>query len=124
MTCDEVREAFSELSDDMLSGVRMTDVTLHLDECPDCRTEWETFSRTLQVVTGLGRADPPPGFAARVRQRIEAPPWWRRLAHILFVPLHVKVPIQAAALAVLSFAGLMLFQRSPELRRGAEVLVT
>jgi tol-pal system protein YbgF len=123
MTCDEVREAFTEFYDDLLSGDRLTDVTQHLDECSDCRAEWASFSMTLQVVTRLGMADPSPEFAARVRQHIEASPWWRRLARTLFIPLHVKVPIHAVALAVLSFAGLMLIQRSPELRRQAEVQV-
>ena len=123
MTCDEARETFSEFYDDMLSGARLMDLTQHLDECPDCRAEWAAFSMSVQVVNGLGMADPLPGFAARVRQQIEAPPWWRRLARTLFVPLPVKVPIHVVALAVLSFAGLMLFQRSPELRREAEVKV-
>jgi tol-pal system protein YbgF len=123
MTCDEARQAFSEFYDDMLSGARLTDVTLHLDECSDCRAEWAAFSMTLQVITRLGTADPSPGFAARVHQQIATPPWWRQLARSLFVPLHVKVPIHAVALTVLSFAGLMLFQRSPELRREAEVAV-
>ncbi len=123
MTCDEVREAFTEFYDDLLSGDRLTDVTRHLDECSDCRAEWASFSMTLQVVTRLGMADPSPGFAARVRQHIEAPSWWRRLGQTLFFPLHVKVPIHAVALVVLSFAGLMLVQRSPELRREAEVQV-
>lgn len=123
MTCDEVREAFTEFHDDLLSGDRLMDVTRHLDECPDCRAEWASFSMTLQVVTRLGMADPSPEFAARVRQRIEAPPWWRRLGQTLFIPLHVKVPVHAVALAVLSFAGLILFHRSPELRREAEVQV-
>ena len=123
MTCDEVRQAFSEFHDDILSGARLTDVTRHLDECSECRAEWAAFSMTLQAVARLGAADPTPGFAARVRQQIDAPPGWRRLVHGLFIPLHVKVPIHAVALALISFAGLMLFQRSPELRREAEVKV-
>jgi tol-pal system protein YbgF len=121
MTCDEVRDAFSDFYDGRLFGARLTEVTRHLDECSDCRAEWTTFSMTLQVVSRLGTAQPSPGFAARVRQQIEAPSWRKRLIHRLFVPVHVKVPIHAVALAILSFAGLMLFQRSPELRREGEV---
>ncbi len=123
MTCDEVRDAFSDFYDGRLFGARLTEVTQHLDECSDCRAEWATFSMTLQAVSRLGTAQPSPGFAARVRQQIEAPSWWKRLIHRLFVPVHVKVPIHAVALAILSFAGLMLFQRSPELRREGEVKV-
>jgi tol-pal system protein YbgF len=121
MTCDEVREAFSDFYDDMLSGARLMDVTQHLDGCSDCRAAWEAFSRSVQVVARLGTAEPSPGFAVRIRQQVEAPAGWERLARTLFVPLHVKVPIHALVLAVVSFAGIMLYQRSPELRRAVEV---
>ncbi len=121
MRCDEVRDAFSDLYDERLLGPELVEVTQHLDGCPTCRTEWAAFSTTLQAVRRLGAASPSPGFAARVRQEIEAPSWWKRLGHSLFLPLHVKVPIHAVALAVLAFAGLMLVQRSPELRREVEV---
>jgi hypothetical protein len=33
----------------------------------------------------------------------------------------VKVPLQAVALILVAFAGLLLFQQSPELRRDAEI---
>jgi tol-pal system protein YbgF len=71
----------------------------------------------------LGSAEPSPGFAARVRQQIEAPPWWSRLARALFLPTRVKVPIQALALALVAFTAVMLYQRSPELKRQADVYV-
>jgi len=82
--------------------------------------EWNAFQRAMQAVTDLGRAEPSPGFAARVLERLEAPPLWRRALRWLFLPLYVKVPLQAVALILVAFAGLLLFQQSPELRREAE----
>lgn len=120
MTCDEVREAFSDLYDRALSEPSLAALNRHLDGCPACRAEWTAFRRAVQVVTDLGGAEPSPGFAARVRQHAEALPAWQRALHWLFLPLHVKVPIQALALVLVAFAGLLLYQRSPELRREIE----
>ncbi len=120
MTCHEARDAFSDLYDNALSGAPLVTITQHLASCPDCRAEWAAFRRAMQAVSDLGGAEPSPGFAFRVRQRAEAPSWWRRTVQSLFLPLHVKLPIQALALVLVAFAGLLLYQRSPELRRAAE----
>jgi TolA-binding protein len=120
MTCDEAREAFSDLYDRTMAGAALAALTRHLEECAACRGEWTAFQRAVQAVTSLGTAEPSPGFAARVRQRIVPPSGWRRLAEWLFLPLHVKVPIQALALFLAAFAGLLIYQQSSEVRREAE----
>jgi TolA-binding protein len=120
MTCDEARGAFSDLYDDALSGAALVTITQHLATCPACRAEWASFRNAMQAVSDLGGAEPSPGFADRVRLRADEPSWSDRVVRWLFVPLGVKVPIQAVALALLAFAGLLLYQRSPELRRGVE----
>jgi TolA-binding protein len=120
MTCDEAREAFSDLYDGGLTGAPLATLTGHLEDCAACRAEWTAFQRAVQAIARLGGAEPSPGFAARVRGRIEAPSGWQRAARWLFFPLHVKVPIQAVALVLLAFAGLLIYQQSPEVRREAE----
>lgn len=120
MTCDEAREAFSALYDEALSGAPLVTITQHLATCPACRAEWASFRKAMQAVAELGGAAPSPDLAARVRRRLEAPPWWERALRRLFVPLHVKVPLQAAAVLLVAFAGLLLYQRSPALRKATE----
>lgn len=120
MRCDKARAVFSELYDEALSGAPLVTVTQHLASCPACRAEWASFRKAMQAVADLGTAEPSPGFAARVRRQLEAPSRWRRVLRWLFLPLHVKVPIQAVAVVLLAFAGLLLYQRSPELRRAIE----
>ncbi|MGH7361962.1 MAG: tetratricopeptide repeat protein, partial [Candidatus Methylomirabilales bacterium] len=98
------------------SGVPLAVLTRHLEGCPACAAEWAVFQKATQAVAGLGRAEPSPGFATRVRQRLEAPSRGRRVVEWLFVPLRVKVPIQAMALVLVAFAGLLIYQRTPEMR--------
>lgn len=120
MTCDEAREAFSDLFDGTLSGAPLAALNQHLEGCSACRAEWAAFWKAMQAVADLATAEPSPGFAARVRQQLEEPPWGQRVVRFLFFPPRVKVPIQALALTLLAFAGLMVYQRSPELRRETE----
>ncbi len=123
MTCDEAREAFSDLYDGALTGAPLVTLDRHLEGCPACRAEWTAFRRAIEAVKELGSAEPSPGFASRVVQQVEAPPWWRRAAQAIFFPLHVKVPIQAVALVLVAFTAVVVFQRSPELKREAQVAV-
>lgn len=123
MTCHDVREAFSDLYEGTLSGPPLLALSQHLEECAECRVEWADFSMTMHVVTGLGGEEPSPGFAARVRQHAEGSPWWKRAAEWLFIPPRRKVPLHAMALVLLAVAAVLLSQRSPHLRREAEVLV-
>ena len=117
MTCDEAREAYSDLYDGHLSGPPLVALDRHLEGCAACRAEWDEFLKAIQVVAELGTAEPSPGFAARVRQRIEAPAWWQRAVRAAFFPLPVKIPIQAVAVALVAFTAVMLFQKSPEIQR-------
>ena len=124
MTCHEARDAFSDLLDEGLPPAARDAVRGHLQSCPACQAEWSAFQRAVQAVSDLGGAEPSPGFAARVRQALDAPPWWERAARWIFLPLKVKVPLQAAALLVLGLVGLLLYERSPDLRRRTEPLAT
>ncbi len=124
MRCDQARQAFSDLYDETLSGPPLVTITQHVATCQECRAEWIEFRTAMQAVSDLGGADPSLGFATRVRRRIEMTPRWQRALNWLFFPLRVKVPIQALALLMVAFAGLLLYQRSPELQRQAEVRPT
>jgi tol-pal system protein YbgF len=123
MTCDEAREAFTDLYDGTLSGPPLTVLSQHLDGCRACRLEWEAFRQAIQALRVLRDEEPSSEFAARVVERIEAPPWWRRAIDVLVFPLHLKLPIHAAALVLVGVVGLWVFQRSPELRQAADVRV-
>jgi tol-pal system protein YbgF len=123
MTCDEAREAFSDLYDGTLSGPPLAALSRHLDGCRACRLEWAAFRKATQALRDLGDEEPSPGFAARVVERIEAPSWWRRVVEALVFPLRLKLPIHAAALVLLGVVGTWVFQRSPELRRAADLRV-
>src|SRR3989441_7310868 len=119
MTCDHARAMFSELTDRALPDAERAACEAHLAACPDCRREWETFQRMLALLHGMPRLRAPAGFADRVLAAAHPTPWHRRLLRTLFLPLPVKLPLEAAALVLVAVGAVYLVQRSPELQQAA-----
>jgi hypothetical protein len=117
MTCDDIRALFSDVVDARLTPGEQAAWDAHLVTCADCRREWASFQRTLGLLQGLPRHRAPDGFVDRVMTAAYPQPWARRLARRLFVPLRVKVPLEAAALALLAVIGVYLVQRTPEMQQ-------
>jgi hypothetical protein len=117
MSCDEIRALFSDVADARLSAAEQAAWDAHLTSCADCRREWASFQRTLELLRGLPRHRAPAGFVNRVMTTVAAPRWPRRLARRLLVPLPVKAPLHAAALALLVVTGVYLVQRTPEMQQ-------
>ena len=65
----------------------------------------------------LGRLPPvhaPAGFVDRVMGEAYRPPWPRRLLDVLFRPLRVKLPLEAAAVLLVGVSALYVYQHAPE----------
>ncbi|MGH7324781.1 MAG: zf-HC2 domain-containing protein [Candidatus Rokuibacteriota bacterium] len=115
MTCDEARALFSDLADERLGAGEREACRTHLATCAECRREWEGFERTLALLHALPRHRAPAGFANRVLAAARPEAWPKRLARRLFVPLHVKLPLEAAAVALVG-VGAALMTRTPEMQ--------
>jgi len=103
MDCERVRNLLSEFLEGSLPEGERTGVNAHLRECLPCRAEKEGLGETLLLLRGLSPGKAPAELLDGVRRRIareEAPPtpFWKKL----FLPAHIKIPLEAAA-AVLLF---------------------
>jgi hypothetical protein len=114
MTCDEARALFSDVADARLAPPEQTTWDAHLATCQDCRREWVGFQRTVSLLHGLPRRRAPAGFVAHVMAAARPRPWPQRLARRLFVPLRVKLPLQAAALVLVAVGAVYLAPRVPQ----------
>ncbi|HUF90918.1 MAG TPA: zf-HC2 domain-containing protein [Candidatus Limnocylindria bacterium] len=119
MTCAEVRDLFSALVDGELSSVERAAADTHLSGCAECRRELDRFSRTVSMVGALPAERAPVGFVDRVMEAAHPVPWPRRLAHRVFVPFRVKVPMHVAAALLVATTAVWLVQRTPELQQAA-----
>ena len=121
MTCHDARESFSALVDEALAPEERAALDAHLYGCADCRRELERFRRTVALLPGVEPARAPAGFVDRVLAATRPTPWYRRLARRLFVPLPVKLPIEAAAVVLIALSAVYVYQRSPEVQQAARL---
>lgn len=120
MNCHEARGLFSAKVDDLATREQRSALDGHLQRCADCAREWERFRQTVGLLHSVTEARAPAGFARRV---VAAPPperWHRRLLRGIFLPLHVKLPLEAAALVLVSTLVIVLYRQTPEFQRAVE----
>jgi len=119
VTCEAARELFSALVDAALTPDERRSLDAHLAGCVECRRELEAFQRTIALVRSAPALRAPAGFVERVLAAARPTPWYDRLARRLFVPVRVKVPIEALAVLVVAVVALQLYRETPELQHAA-----
>ncbi len=120
MNCRAARELFSARVDGFLTPEERVALDRHLEGCADCDREWERFSRTVGLLRAVPEARAPADFAQRVVEATLREPWHRRLLRGVFQPLHVKLPLEAAAIVLVSTLVFFLSRQSPEVQRAYE----
>ncbi len=120
MNCHEARGLFSAKVDDLLTADQRAALDGHLRGCADCSREWERFRQTVGLLRSVGEARAPAGFASRVIEAARREPWHRRLLRSVFLPLHVKLPLEAVAVVLVSTLAIFLYRQTPELERAVE----
>jgi len=108
-THDDIRTQLAAYCGDDLDQAQRSAVESHLAGCADCRAELAELELVLRLVRSEREVDPPPWLSGRIMARVREAqqmrrPWWQRL---LF-PLHIKLPLEAAALLVVCITGYYL----------------
>lgn len=112
MSCDRARRLFGACWDDELTHAEREWLEGHLGACLHCRSEYDAYSRALELVGTLPRADAPPDLVERVlarsRHAVVAPDGLgARVAR------WVPATAAAAAVAALALAVLFVLPRAP-----------
>ena len=119
MTCHETRDLLSALLDEALEAHERAEVEAHLAGCPDCRRELEGLRSTVSVLSRVEHARAPMAFVDKVMGEAYPASWYRKLGRLVFLPLSVKLPIEAGAVVVIALLGVYLLQSTPELKDAA-----
>jgi anti-sigma factor RsiW len=89
----EARGLFGALVDRELPTRDEQRLRVHLDDCGDCRTGWERYSRAVGAVRKVERTRAPQNLAGNILRRVRRSRWQglraQHLAH-----LHYRVPIE------------------------------
>jgi len=102
MECERIQELLSDFLDGSLADGGRAGVSAHLMECRECAAAAEGLKNTIALLRTLPPVKAPAELLERIRLETarDAPPMplWKKL----FLPAHVKIPIEAAA-AILLF---------------------
>ena len=121
MTCHEARELFSVLVDEVLGADERGALDAHLATCADCGRELQRFRDTVALLRAVEPARAPAGFVDRVLEAARPTPWPRRWLRALFLPWPLKLPIEAAAIVLVTVGVVYVFRATPELQRAARL---
>ncbi|MBN2584639.1 MAG: zf-HC2 domain-containing protein [Planctomycetes bacterium] len=107
MSCDEVKSRLGEWLDGESPTEQRQVVGRHLDDCPDCRSEYESLQLMAAAIARPPEAKLPAGLWEAIERRLdEAPPMSTPSAepapHRLWIYKLARRPLAAAAVVVLA----------------------
>jgi len=94
----------------LLDPEETTLVRTHLDSCEECRGVYSELKKAVEHIRELEEVEPPRWMTQKIMDRVkeekEKKGIWRRL----FYPLHVKLPIEAAATLIIAITAIYVFK--------------
>jgi Predicted integral membrane protein (DUF2275) len=113
MNCEEVQKYLSDFLDKSLDNECTRTIEDHLTACSLCSEELADLAECQRLLSGLPVVEPPLDLTnrvmARVREAKHPPSLWERL----FLPLRVKIPLQATAVVLIAVLAGYIYQKEP-----------
>ena len=111
MDHSEIRRMLSPYLDNAVSAGEKAEIEAHLSQCERCRTALFELNQMVGHLKDIQEIEPPPEMAAEIMRRVRnlpqpKPALWKRL----FLPLSIKLPIEAFAILCLCVTGYYLAQ--------------
>ncbi|HEX9024575.1 MAG TPA: DUF2275 domain-containing protein [Geobacteraceae bacterium] len=107
MEHEEIRRKLSAYLDNAVGGGEKEEIKRHLKSCGSCRGEIADLELTMEYLKTLPSAEPPPWLTAKIMATVrESAGPGRSLWQRLFLPLRVKLPLEAFALVFLCITGI------------------
>ncbi|MDY6932676.1 MAG: DUF2275 domain-containing protein [Spirochaetota bacterium] len=110
MNCNKVKHliaayVYNELEPEMIDIVKE-----HISTCNDCQDELTFFEKYKREMTSVMKLGAPDDFLKKVHIRIFKPSYFQQTIRRLFVPVKIKIPLEAAGVLVLVFFAIFLFK--------------
>ena len=110
MKCSEIEERLDAYLENFLQSEERAAIEEHCAQCSRCRSALEDLKRTKEVLGKLDEVEPPAWLAEKVMARITAKEKSKGWLQRFFLPLHVKVPVQALAMALVVVISVYLYR--------------
>lgn len=111
MDCHSVQEQLSLYIEGDIPYEEKLRIDNHLKSCRSCNESLAGMRKTIQLVNNLEDIDPPYWLTQKIMGRVkaEAKPkkgFWKTI----FYPLHIKLPIEAAAVVIIAITSVYIFK--------------
>jgi anti-sigma factor RsiW len=120
MECSRTVDLLSGHLDGDLPEVEREGIAEHLRQCPRCAGEERALRETLSLLRNLPPVHAPPELLEGVRLRIgserASAPLWKKL----FLPAHIKIPLQTAAVVLIFLLAYGIQKEIPGTTPGAK----
>ena len=102
MECVRVKELLSEYIDGSLDAQVGAAVKDHVSICNGCKEELASLSAMVEELGSLEPVKAPADFLEKIHERMEPRFRLYRIIRKLFVPFHIKIPLELAAAATMA----------------------
>jgi hypothetical protein len=124
MNCHEIKQKLSAYAEGIIPPEEKMLIEEHLKLCPKCNESLVDLRKTIEYVHNLEDVEPPDWFTLRVMAKIKAEAQLKGqvkskkgIFQKLFYPLHIKIPIESAAVILIAITALYIFKATqPEMK--------
>ena len=102
MECAGVKKLLSEYIDGSLDAQAGAAVKDHVSTCNGCKEELASLSAMVEALGSLEPVKAPADFLEKIHERMEPRFRLYRIIRKLFVPFHIKIPLELAAVATMA----------------------
>lgn len=118
MECNNIQERLSAYIEGVISPEEKILIDEHLKSCQRCNESLAELKRTIEYVQDLEDIEPPVWLTQKVVARIRSEVKPKKgILQKLFYPLHIKLPIEAAAVFLIAVTAIYIFKTiQPEVK--------
>jgi hypothetical protein len=117
MDCAAILELLSEYIDGTLNVQTRTAVEKHIGVCENCKQELASLRAIVQELAALDPVKPPADFLEKIHERLETRSGFNKIVRKLFVPFHIKIPLELAAAATVTILVVLVLNiQQPEIQ--------
>jgi hypothetical protein len=101
MECVRIKGRLSEYIDGTLDAQTRVSVEDHVSTCSNCKAELASLSALVEELGALETVKAPADFLEKIHEKMEPRTDFYRILRKLFVPFHIKIPLELAAAATM-----------------------
>jgi hypothetical protein len=116
MNCNRVKNLLDAYIDNELEPEVRKAVKEHLSRCEECSEEFSSMKRYTEVMALLERKRAPDDFLKGVHQHLDQSSPLKQVIEKLFIPMRVKIPLEAAGVIASAVIIILLLNPSAPIR--------